>query len=48
MPAAVRKLLVIAEGEEFLLENLCFPTVLDLDFPPRQVDARGSVEVCSS
>ena len=41
-------LLVIAEGEEFLLEDLYFPVVLDLDFPPRQVDARGNAEVCSS
>ena len=40
-------LLVIAEGEEFLLENLYFPGVLDVYFPPRQVDARGSGDACS-
>ena len=41
----MRKLLVIAEGEEFLLENLYFLGGLDLYFPPRQVDARGNAEV---
>ena len=47
MPVVRGGLLVIAEGEEYLFENLCFPRVLNPDFPPRQVDARGSAEVCS-
>ena len=28
--------------------NLYFPGVLDVDFPPKQVDARGNAEVCTS
>ena len=39
-------LLVIAQGEEFLWENLYFPGVLDVDIPPRQADARGSADAC--
>ena len=31
-----------------IVENLYFPGVLDLDFPPKHVDAHGSAEVCSS
>ena len=48
MPVAMRKSPRHSKGEEFLLVNLYFPGVLDLDFPPRQVDARGNAEVFSS